>query len=255
MAKNTPAFQFYPSDFLGGTMMLTDAECGIYIKLLCSLWINKNLLPFCYDKLARCAMANVEEFEAAWPSIEDKFVVSDGTISHPRFTKMMELSEIRRETGSKGGFSKANNSSKTSSKTSSKRLASARRMKNEERSMNNEEETKDILAQPEKHNSDTDPDFSRFWEAFPRGRKTKRGKAYPVWLRAINEADPETIIAAAAEYAASDVGQGQYVMGPEPWLNGECWKDDREAWKNKTNGEKNGKPDASDRTRYEVPFQ
>ena len=34
MAKD-PAFLFYPSDFLTGTMFFTNEEIGIYIKLLC----------------------------------------------------------------------------------------------------------------------------------------------------------------------------------------------------------------------------
>lgn len=33
-----PAFQFYVDDFLGGTMHFTDAEVGLYIRLLCSQW-------------------------------------------------------------------------------------------------------------------------------------------------------------------------------------------------------------------------
>lgn len=81
--------------------------------------------------------------------------------------------------------------------------------------------------------------FERFWEAFPPGRKTKRGKAEAAFTKAVKRADPETIIAAAIEYAASPVGCGEYVQGPEPWLNGDCWNDDRTAWNRK---ETNGKP-------------
>lgn len=33
-----PAFQFYPDDFLGGTMHFTDAELGLYMRLLCVQW-------------------------------------------------------------------------------------------------------------------------------------------------------------------------------------------------------------------------
>ena len=35
MAKD-PAFLFYPSDFLTGTMFMTNEQIGIYIRLLCS---------------------------------------------------------------------------------------------------------------------------------------------------------------------------------------------------------------------------
>lgn len=33
-----PAFQFYADDFLGGTIQFTDAEAGLYMRLLCVQW-------------------------------------------------------------------------------------------------------------------------------------------------------------------------------------------------------------------------
>ncbi len=76
------------------------------------------------------------------------------------------------------------------------------------------------------------PDFFEdFWKAFPRGRKAKKGKARTAWSKAIKKTAPEKIIAAAVEYSASPKGSSKYVQGPEPWLNGECWEDDRAAWK------------------------
>lgn len=75
-----------------------------------------------------------------------------------------------------------------------------------------------------------DTDFETFWDAFPPGRKSKKMNAYKAWTKAIKSVDALVIIDAAAEYAASDVGQGEYVSGPEPWLNGGCWDDDRTAW-------------------------
>lgn len=41
---NPPAFQFYTDDFLGGTMHFTDAEVGLYMRLLCIQW-NTGGLP------------------------------------------------------------------------------------------------------------------------------------------------------------------------------------------------------------------
>lgn len=80
--------------------------------------------------------------------------------------------------------------------------------------------------------------FERFWESFPSGRKTRKAAARRKWDVAIRTVAPETIIAAAVEYAASPLGQGKYVSGPEPWLNGARWDDDRASWqrKDETNG-------------------
>lgn len=75
-----------------------------------------------------------------------------------------------------------------------------------------------------------DASFDRFWNAFPKRRRTGKGKAREAWKKALKKSDAETLISAAAEYAASDVGQGEFAKMPSSWLNGECWTDEREAW-------------------------
>ena len=57
MNNKDPAFLFYPSDFLTGTMFMTDEQVGIYIRLLCSQHqigrlSEKHMLKICnsYDK-------------------------------------------------------------------------------------------------------------------------------------------------------------------------------------------------------------
>lgn len=72
--------------------------------------------------------------------------------------------------------------------------------------------------------------FESFWKAFPPGRKKSKAKAREAWTRAIEAAQPDAIVAAAVEYAASSEGRGQYVKMPATWLNGGCWDDDRSAW-------------------------
>lgn len=76
--------------------------------------------------------------------------------------------------------------------------------------------------------------FETFWSEFPKGRKHSKGPAREAFLKAICKAEPEVIIAAAREYAVSDVGRvGRWVKMPSTWLNQECWNDDREAWRDK----------------------
>jgi hypothetical protein len=74
------------------------------------------------------------------------------------------------------------------------------------------------------------PEFETFWDSFPRLRRTAKGRAWTAWRQAIRKESPEVIIAAAAEYAASETGRGQFVVMPATWLNGSCWEDDRAAW-------------------------
>lgn len=79
---------------------------------------------------------------------------------------------------------------------------------------------------PREHN----PEFDKFWECFPRGRKKGRGEAIKAWKKAIKLESPEIITASALEYSKSDEGRGQYVKMPATWLNQQCWLDDRTAW-------------------------
>ena len=73
-------------------------------------------------------------------------------------------------------------------------------------------------------------DFEKFWDAYPRGRKTQKKKAFNSFQKALKAVSAEEIIKAAARYASSDVGQSQFVVGPAVFLNNHMWEDDPEAW-------------------------
>jgi len=139
VAKNTPAFQFYPRDFMGGVCFLSDEACGIYIKVMCVLWEHGN-------SLAKVIFTDTEVMHRVWPEIEDKFVIENGKVTHHRFTKMIELSEIRRQSGGKGGkatqakVKQSPSKSKAKAKAKPKELVEERSTKNEERKMKNESE-------------------------------------------------------------------------------------------------------------------
>lgn len=76
-----------------------------------------------------------------------------------------------------------------------------------------------------------DPLFARFWEIFPSRRKTKKQDARKAWTSAVKKGiDPEMMIAAAREYAASPLGRSDIACMPSSWLNGQRWDDDRTAW-------------------------
>lgn len=89
--------------------------------------------------------------------------------------------------------------------------------------------------------------FEEFWAVYPPRRRKDKGKAFTAWEKVLKSLVRETppvsdktwerhLIRRAAEYAASDVGRGEYVKGPEPWLNGSCWEDDPAAWGGKQDG-------------------
>lgn len=67
--------------------------------------------------------------------------------------------------------------------------------------------------------------FEDFWKVYPR--KDDRIGAVKAWDRAIARVSPETIIAGAAAYAASRVGQDRkFTKQPETWLNKGSWENE-----------------------------
>ena len=38
--KTAPSFQFYPADFVMGTMLMSPAEVGALMRLLCYQWLQ-----------------------------------------------------------------------------------------------------------------------------------------------------------------------------------------------------------------------
>lgn len=79
-----PAFQFYADDFLAGTMGMTQAEVGAYIRLLAHQW-SKGTLPEDPERLRRLAGGKVTETVLA------KFVADGpGSICNPRLKLLQE---------------------------------------------------------------------------------------------------------------------------------------------------------------------
>ena len=65
-----PAFLFYPSDFLTGTMFLNNEQIGIYIRLLCSQHQHGGLI----DKLSfNSLVANNELLRSKFIETEHGF--------------------------------------------------------------------------------------------------------------------------------------------------------------------------------------
>jgi uncharacterized protein YdaU (DUF1376 family) len=90
-----PAFQFYPSDFLVGTAILTPEETGIYIRLLCYQWTNGGLIN-CVPILARLAACEDEGAVAAVMSL--KFEEGeDGKLYNKRLEEVRQEQEQYRE--------------------------------------------------------------------------------------------------------------------------------------------------------------
>lgn len=70
---NAPAFQFYVGDFMTGTITMSVAEVGAYIRLLIHQWSAKSVPGDDVSALARAMGCDRAEAEQIWSKIQHKF--------------------------------------------------------------------------------------------------------------------------------------------------------------------------------------
>ena len=77
LGMKPPAFQFYPDDFIGGTVALTTVDVGAYMRLLCYQWGNGKI-PIeksAVDRVAGCPVS--DEVMAKFPNRRNKRLESE----------------------------------------------------------------------------------------------------------------------------------------------------------------------------------
>ena len=110
----------YVTDYLGDTPHLNTEQHGAYLLLLMAAWKMEGRLPDNDDQLAAIARLT----PAAWRKhrlvIRPLFLAADGVLTHKRVSAELEkaqrLSEIRRESGRKGGRPPASDAAQNQSK-------------------------------------------------------------------------------------------------------------------------------------------
>lgn len=83
MAHKDPAFLFYTSDFLTGTMFMTNEQVGIYIRLLCSQHQHGGMI----DKLSFNNLVKEDHL------IRSKFIETESGFYNERLSEEMILRE------------------------------------------------------------------------------------------------------------------------------------------------------------------
>jgi uncharacterized protein YdaU (DUF1376 family) len=100
----SPAFQFYPDDFLGSPKVraMTTEEIGAYLLLLCLDW-NGNGFEYDEEELARACNLSVERFRTAWKRISRCFVEKKSRLYNPRLEAERRKQREWRRKSSRGG--------------------------------------------------------------------------------------------------------------------------------------------------------
>lgn len=103
-----PAFQFYPKDFMTdeNVLLMSNTEIGVYIRLLCSCWLE-GTLPLDTDSLARMAHMPLKQFTKFWENSPVKRcfrVGEDGRLHHKRLDEEREKQATHRQRQSDKGI-------------------------------------------------------------------------------------------------------------------------------------------------------
>ena len=107
----TPAFQFYPADFLAdeNVALMSNQAVGCYIKLICYCW-RESSIPRQIDDLARLCGEDPASMAFLWKSLKHCFKASRskeaGRLIHPRLErerrKQVAFKSDRSRAGRKG---------------------------------------------------------------------------------------------------------------------------------------------------------
>lgn len=104
-SKKSPAFQFYPSNFLGSPKVraMNAAEIGVYWLLCCIEWEESGFTIQEAEDIAASARVSVAQFSEMWPKLSRCFIERDGRYFSPRLNKERAKQREWRRKSSKGG--------------------------------------------------------------------------------------------------------------------------------------------------------
>jgi uncharacterized protein YdaU (DUF1376 family) len=101
-----PSFDFFPDDFIAGTVHLPPLAVGIYTRLLCWQW-SAGHIPDRPDQCMRICGCSGQEWESSWPDLASKFPPApDGLRRNPRLeaerAKKIAICEKRADAARRG---------------------------------------------------------------------------------------------------------------------------------------------------------
>lgn len=107
-AEKSPAFQFYPKEFLtdGNVAGMSLQEVGAYIRLLCYCW-QEGSLPTTTTRLAQMAGVPERAFLKFWPAVRACFQQQEERFVHPRLEKERQKQATHRQRQSDKGKASA----------------------------------------------------------------------------------------------------------------------------------------------------
>ena len=232
--KESPAFQFYPTDWFGSRHVaaMTSSQRGIHASFIFAAWLE----PVCgFPEGEEWLTARVLETEktncfhvlsGCW-FLYKTFWFNERLLNER--IKQINLSKTRIEVGRCGGRplkSKIYNSKPIGNQLDSKHKP--KKTKSEDGDINNISSNIDTLKQYSLEHPDTHRNlFEEFWKAYPR--KVGKGSARRAWLKIKS---PSAILEKIKNSLSWQINSlqwtkegGQYIPHPSTYLNQERWLD------------------------------
>ncbi len=200
MAKNDPAFLFYPGSWLKGTQLMTRSHKGAYMDLLMAQFSNGHL------SLDDIMGVLGSDYESMWESRLSKcFVVDDNSLYYNE--KLQSVMEER-------------------SRYKKGRLANlkGRNTTHKDKTHGVPYEKPICLNENINENKDTiiNVSFKSFWDLYDK--KVSAGKCEPKWNK-LKDSDRTAIMEYIPKYKKAQPDK-QYRKNPEVFLNNKSWNDE-----------------------------
>lgn len=248
--KTPPSFDFFPDDFVGGTMHMDAIEVGMYMRSICFQW-GAGALPNDIEKLQRITGVSMSDFQRHWPVVLEKFIDNGtGGLVNERLQverdKKLAISESRSKSGQKGGQANASNLLKQKGKQKQSKGKKEEGSRKKEEGRGKKEDGSSSTGSTKIEYSAA---FEAFWSACPR--KEAKGYAAECFDRAIQIQPADFITRRIVEFAARQWPAKRIALErdkcphPSTWLNQCRWDDEISDW--------SGSSDGKQTARFSVP--
>jgi uncharacterized protein YdaU (DUF1376 family) len=253
--KTSPAFQFYPADFLSGTVFMSPEEVGAYIRLICLQW-QQGAIPADVGALARVTGLAAKKLPAVLAKFEKG---EDGLLRNMRLeqvrSELVEFRDLAKKGGAASGKQRTGNSewgkqmAAKRQRTSSLGINEASNEPESERVTNTQSHTQSHThfsecvsagARPLSSSSlNLEEQIARIRYAWPRCENELETSAL-IRAELQNGTDPDAMLAktealAAVVMAAPDGPNNRYCPGDLKFFRERQWLQDPLLWKNRLN--------------------
>lgn len=231
--NKSPAFQFYPSDFLSdeNVVLMNNREIGCYIKLLSHCWLEGSI-PKEIEKLARLCGESTDVMWDIWERLDACFNENGktGRLINPRLErerlKQEEYRKGQSESGKRGMESRWGKTS--NNKPIASQLPPVITNHNSSSSSSISSSNINTPPLPPSRGNDYSDSFNQFWKAYPK--RIGKGAAWRSWkkVKAMKEIMPNLMKALEKQKKSDQWAKenGQFVPNPSTWLNQRRWEDE-----------------------------